>query len=57
MPPALIGHMRFTARGAGSGLPAEIESWSVYRIAGRRFNRLEIYATEEDARRAAAESR
>ena len=52
-PPALIGHLRFTARGAGSGLPVEIEAWSVYRLEGDRFSRLEIYATEEDAQRAA----
>jgi ketosteroid isomerase-like protein len=52
-PDAAYVRMRFTARGAGSGLPAEIESYNVYRIANGLLTRVEIYADEQEARAAA----
>jgi ketosteroid isomerase-like protein len=50
---ALFTRVRFTARGSGSGLPVEIESYTVYRISGDQFTRLEIYVDADEARAAA----
>ena len=50
---AVYVRMRFSARGAGSGIPVEIESHAVYRIADDRLIRLEIYGEEPEARAAA----
>jgi ketosteroid isomerase-like protein len=50
---SVVGHLRFTARGAGSGMPVEIESFVVYRLDGGLVRRLEVY-NEEPAARAAA---
>ena len=52
-PPTLVGHLRFRARGAGSGLPVEIESWTVYRVEGELVRRMEIYQSREEAMAAA----
>jgi ketosteroid isomerase-like protein len=52
-PPALVGHQRFHARGAGSGLPVEIESWIVYRVEGDLVRRIEVYQSREEALAAA----
>ncbi|MGH2952519.1 MAG: nuclear transport factor 2 family protein [Solirubrobacterales bacterium] len=50
---AVYMSMRFSARGAGSGIPVEIDSYAVYRIADDLLTRLEIYADEPEARAAA----
>lgn len=50
---AIVARMIFTARGRGSGIPVEIESWAVYRVEGETLTRIEIYNDEQAAREAA----
>ena len=50
---AVLARILFRARGAGSGIPVEIESFVVFRIAGDRFTRMEIYPEHDEARAAA----
>lgn len=50
---SLIVHTLFKARGRGSGLPVEIESWVVYRVEGETLTRIEIYNDPAEARAAA----
>jgi ketosteroid isomerase-like protein len=50
---AVYVRMNFSARGAGSGIPMELESHTVYRIVDDLLVRLEIYADAPDARAAA----
>jgi ketosteroid isomerase-like protein len=44
---------RFSARGSGSGIPVDVESWTVYRVEGEALTRIEIYNDEAEARAAA----
>lgn len=50
---AFLAKMRFSAKGAGSGLPVELIAFIVYRVEGERVTRIEIYNEEADGRRAA----
>jgi ketosteroid isomerase-like protein len=50
---AVYVRMRFTARGAGSGLPVDIDAHNVYRFAGDRLTSIELYGDQAQARAAA----
>jgi hypothetical protein len=51
---AIITRIRFSARGAGSGLAIPpLESFIVWRIEGDAVARIEFYAHSDEARRAA----
>jgi hypothetical protein len=51
---ATITRVRFSARGAGSGLEIPpLESFVVWRVAGEEIARIELYAVLDDARHAA----
>jgi ketosteroid isomerase-like protein len=50
---AIVAAQSFTARGRGSGLPIDIDSWVVYRIGGDVLTRIEVYNDEAEARAAA----
>ena len=52
-PDAILAQTTFTARGRGSGIPVEIESWNVYRVRGDALSRIEIYNDAVEARAAA----
>jgi ketosteroid isomerase-like protein len=38
-----------TARGAGSGVPVEFDTWFVYRVSGGKVSRLEMFNEREQA--------